>query len=260
VTPATCSRDGEFADLLAELIDRFPVSGLGERNRQMSRSVASLVGRGYRAELIEDVVESWWRHWYRVGMIGTPPNHARKLIRANIERTLENPKFGRAVNIDHLELCRDFSPNASQKRQLEEYVITSQGLEIPPPTCNRVTSGPQLCRTQQETAFVLSLVTYFSYKVFVLRENPLRATRDQISQIIKEHHGISLKNPQFERLKRKYIPRDGKPATRFELAVQTRTGRQGIPSEFELTGLLRLMNPQESPVNEQIKDLFPLAG
>lgn len=54
-----------------------------------------------------------------------------------------------------------------------------------------------------------------------------------------------LANPQIERLKRKYISRPDKPATRFELAVQTVEGRPGIPSEFVLTGLRQLLDGLE---------------
>src|SRR4051812_34483809 len=102
----------------------------------------------------------------------------------------------------------------------------------------------KLCRTPQEWAFVEALVVYFTYKVTILRESPLKATRDQIRDIVQERHGITLANPQFERLKKRYITRPDKPAERFELAIQTVEGRQGVPSEYELTGLLQFM-PEE---------------
>ena len=82
----------------------------------------------------------------------------------------------------------------------------------------------------------------------MLNESPPKATRDQIRQVVVDRYGIRLDNRQFERLKEKYITRPGKPATHYELAVQIREGRQSIPSEFILTGLLNLLMPLGAPV------------
>jgi hypothetical protein len=95
VLPPDANREGDVDDLLAEVLDRFPIHGPGERNGQMSRVIGSLIGRGYRADLAEEVVYRLWECWNEQGFVTTPLKHARNIIRANIERTLKNPVFGR---------------------------------------------------------------------------------------------------------------------------------------------------------------------
>jgi hypothetical protein len=241
--PVTCDRIGDLGGLLAEAIARFPVAACGQRNAQMTRLVASLLGRGYIPDLVEAVVAAWWGHYYAEGTIRTPPAGGKKVVRANIECTLKNPKFRRSVGVDHLAHCREIRLSREQERLMGTGGFLQEAPALATPLSNRVTQVHALCRTAQEKAFVEAWVVYFSYKLFVLGEKPLKATRDQIVRIIEDRHGLKLENPQFERLKKKYITREGKPATIFELAIQTREGRQGVPSEFEPTGILQLIHP-----------------
>jgi hypothetical protein len=245
-------RDGDADALLDDAIARFAVEGAGQRNDRMRRLVASLIGRGYRVELVEDIVFAWWRHYHDLGMIRTPPSSAPRTIRSNIDATLANENFGRAVGVDHLARCLEIRLEPWQEEQLERGVGFLTGAQTSPdtPPSNRVTVGGRLCRTAKERAFVEAWILYATYKIQVLKESPLRATRDQLSRIIERRHGIRLKNPEVERLKRRYITREGRPAYRFELAVQVKTGSQGVASEFEPTGILRLIDsstPREVP-------------
>jgi hypothetical protein len=69
-------------------------------------------------------------------------------------------------------------------------------------------------------------------------------TMQQLANLVQERDGLKLACVQLDRLFRKYINRPGRPATRFELARQTVKGRPGIPSEYQLTGLLQLIGPE----------------
>jgi hypothetical protein len=248
-------RDGDADDLLAEAIERFAVDGHGRRNGQMTRLVASLVGRGYQDDLVVYVVTEWWRHYYDLGMIRTSPSHAPHEVRTNIRLTRANPKFGRAVTDDHLARCLQIQLQPWQEELLERGILgvgLLAGAQTSPdtPPSIRVTVGSRLCRSAKERAFVEAWVRYASYKISILRESPLKATGDQIARLVQRHHGFRLKPPEVVRLKRRYITREGRKASRFELAVQVKTGSQGVPSEFEPTGILRLVDsstPREVP-------------
>lgn len=232
---------GDEARLTQEIIVGFPVHGFGQRNDQMVRAVGSLLGRGFDPRLTLRIVTNWWEHFYGEGTIGTPPTEAEAAVGATINSTMRNPKFKQAKGMDHRARCKQIKLDDHQTRMIEHGGIVSDGLSLLSPTSNRVTHGNMLCKTSNERAFVEALVVYFTYKLQVAREAVLKATRDQLNWIIKDRHDIDLDNRQFERLKSRFITRTGKPANRYELAVQTLKGRQGVPSEFELTGLKGLL-------------------
>jgi hypothetical protein len=81
----------------------------------------------------------------------------------------------------------------------------------------------------------------------------IRATNDQIKEIVAHRHQIHLHCEEFERLKRRYVsrPGDGKPATRFELLREVVKGKRGpagqsgTPSEYQPTGLRFLLDKKE---------------
>jgi hypothetical protein len=233
--------------LLAEALDRFPIHGPSRRNGHMSRVIASLIGRAYRSDPAGEVVYRWWEWWYEQDLVTTPPKNALKIIRANIDRTLRNPAFGRAVGVDHLARCREFMPSEEEMEGLGRLKISGRSLEGLPLLCNTVTPREGLCRKPQELAFVAALLAYFGYKLRVTRERPLKATRDQVVRLMQATHGLEIKNSQFERLLRKFISRLGRPATRFGLALQVNKGTPGNPSEYESTGILQLIEAAELP-------------
>ncbi len=99
------------------------------------------------------------------------------------------------------------------------------------------------------------------YKVDHLEENPPKATHRQLAELIEDKSGLKLGCVQFERLFRKYITRPGKPAERYELAIQTKTGWPGVASEYRLTGVLRLMVLRdESMIHSDVSGVRSFAG
>ncbi len=242
--PIRLDRDGDESRQLALIIERFPVTSRGQRNDRMVRAISSLLGRGYVHDFTSKVVAAWWDHFYRLGTIGTSPSEAPRMIAASIRSILSSDRFRQAVGTDHRAELAKIEIGRGQSMMLD-WVQTDSGLAIPPPLSNRVTHGHRLCRNLRERAFVESMVIYFTYKIAHLRENPLKATNYQFCWVMEDRHGIRLGNQQLERLVERYITRTGRPATRYELAIQTVKGRQSIPSEYQLTGLLEMM-PSET--------------
>ena len=152
--------------------------------------------------------------------------------------------------MDHRAMCGQIGLTMQQEAWLKEGVARDSQLQRPQradsltPLHKRVTVGIKLCRNAKERAFVEALVVHFTHKLVNCHEPVLKATRDQLRQIIEDRHGIKLDNSQFNRHKKKYITRPDKPATRYELAIQTVKGKPGTPSEYELTGLLHLLSPE----------------
>ena len=250
--PLRLMRDGDEARLLADAIERFSVSGHGQRNSQMARLVASLLGRGYNPLLTELVVTAWWEHFHAQSLIRTSPTQAAREIGNSIAATLKNPKFRRAMAKDHMAVCRGIRMEPEKARLLEEGYVSPEGL-LQPPTPPLLSKGVteedessrMLCQTRQEQAFVEALVVHFTHVLCNLDDPVMKATFGQIGEIMNDRRGVKLDHPpQIERLKRRYVSRQGRPADRFELVVQTVTGRTGVPSEFELTGLLQLLSPE----------------
>lgn len=72
-------------------------------------------------------------------------------------------------------------------------------------------------------------------------EEIIRATNRQIRAIMLSRHGLGVDDSHFARIKRRYLTRPQKPASRFELLRETVQGRKtshgGIPSQYALTGL-----------------------
>jgi hypothetical protein len=230
--------DGLFRDILR----RFPVDGHGQRNGRMVQAAGSLLGRGFELGLVEEALLRWWEAQFQAGKIRTHPAEAPRAIRACVRAITSSPTFAQRSRRDHLKVCDGISLNASQLTLVGGGVIKGNTLGLSPPISNRVTP---LCGTLMERAFVEALLVYFTYKVLYLKESPCKATRADLRHIMRERHGVQPDNQQFERLKRKFITRPGLPASRYELAVQTLQGRQGVPSEYALTGLQGLIEASE---------------
>jgi len=243
VKPLASTRDGDEGRLLEDVIARFPVTGQGQRHRQMTRVVGRLLGRGYNPELVESVAASWTGHFHALGVIGTSPVEAVREIRACIMSTLRNENFGSAVDRDHRAAVGRIQLTFGQRALIERGMVTPIGLVQAPSPCNRVTKGHALCRTKNERLFIEALVIYFTYKVAHLAESPPKATNDQLRWPIQDRHGKQWANQTFDREVAKYVTRPRRPATHYELAAQTVVGHPGDPYEYELTGLLALMPP-----------------
>jgi hypothetical protein len=267
-------RKASVEELQTRIIAKFPVTGRGQRYGQMVRAVGSLLGQGYDPGRVCQAVVGWWKHFHDLELIGTSTKEASREVKACIQRTLDNPNFKQSLGLDHRAELGRIELDAQQRRLIFEAFVSSEGNLIMEPTSNRETDTHhtqqdnstsnretthahahqthstsnrvtnKLCSTEHERVFVDAHLVYFGYKRRI-GENPVRGTRDQIRELIEDRYMIELDNTQFERLKQKYITREGKPATRYELLRQTQAGRQGFASVFGLTGILNLMGPPE---------------
>jgi hypothetical protein len=260
--PIEAVRSGDAGDLLAEMIDRFPVDGFCQRNDQMVRVLASLLGRELTPDLAYAVTEAWWRHFHALGLIRTPPGEARRLIGASIRSILRSPTFlkggGKA---DHRAACALIRLGPDQERLLDARLEDLGDLLNPHPgrTPLRLREdqdrrgitkiGDRLCISDQERAFVEALIVLVTHERATSRDGVIRMTGDQIRAIMADRHqGIRPLNSQMDRLKSEYISRPGRPATRMELLRETRRGRRGrgesvgTPSEYEATGIELLLD------------------
>jgi hypothetical protein len=270
--------------LAAAMIARFPVVGAGHRHQGMTRAVGHLLGAGYDPGLVAAVLADWHAHSHDSGTARTVPGEAAREVDACIRstvRSLERGTFRRSTSdLDHEDSCRGIRLDAGQRELLSSRVVVTavggekvllrgpvSGSRMPPPApttnCKRVTQIRKfLCESGDERAFVEALVVQATYKLFHVREytedRVIRATHDQLRQIASDRHdGLRWAPEQIERLKRKYVTRegDGKPATRFELLREVRKGERGRgqskgrPSEYRPTGILELLRPTATPEN-----------
>jgi hypothetical protein len=226
------------------------------------------------------VLAAWHAHFHDSGAARTVPDEAAREVEACIRstaRSLGRGKFRPSTSdLDHEDSCRGIQLDAGQRELLfSRVVVTDIGGEktllagpvserrMPLPDhhtyCKRVTrTGKPLCESEDERAFVEALLVQAIYKMHHTREysddGVIRATHDQLGRIVGARHGgLRWAPQQIERLKRKYVTREGddKPASRFELLREVRKGERGRgqargrPSEYRPTGLLRFLPPTE---------------
>jgi hypothetical protein len=279
------TRRGDRAALAAAMIARFPVLDLGTRHDRMTRAVGHLIGQGFDPALVVAVMGDWHTHFDARGVVGTDADEAARELDACIGSTLR--ALGRGefrpamVDVDHEALCREIRLDAVQREFLASGIIVTDGrgqktlIPVPRPGgkcpepgqgnhCKRVTQiGRRLCESDDERAFVKALVVQVTHKLFHTREyrddRVIRMTHDQLRRIAGERHGGLAWGPQqVERLKCKYISRegDGKPASRFELLREVRKGERkrgharGCPSEYRPTGIAQLVLAREISVQD----------
>ena len=83
--------------LLASALRRFPVSGHGQRNRQLHRMVCGLVCRGIAPNIVRGVALGWWEHWHSHGLCQDPPDprqvgsHVSSALRAHSRGRISAP-------------------------------------------------------------------------------------------------------------------------------------------------------------------------
>lgn len=256
-------RTGKVDPLLAEMIGKFPVDRVGTRNDQMKRVVASLFGRGYQRDLILDVSSEWWWHFYHLGRIGTNPNKAVAAISATIQSLTTSSSFSPSTSgIDHRSQCQSLRLKPWQSLRLNASIQPTPPPEIspqdpqenPPIIRGSIPIQRLLCETGEERHFVEALVVHCMHKARVEPGPMVRATNDQIAEIVADRYNLDIGHHQtFEILKAKYIsrPNDGKFAKRYELLRELvkgkrdwRTGQPGTPSEYERTGIAFLLDPE----------------
>jgi len=248
--------------------EKFPIGGRGHRHVQMVRAVGSLVGREYEEGMIVSVMMDWWEYFHAQGLTGTDRPHMEAELTACLGSTRRNNKFAVAKGDGwHRRRYRKIQLSEKQRRLMKASIVTEESgsrslgtdsgrRPFPPPsltphTCKSVTHiGNCLCKSEDEAFFVEALIVHVTHKRININESVIKMTDDQIRQIAVDRRGKEWRpwdNQQMERLKRKYISRPEKPATRFELLRMTRRGcpRRGrepaIPSEYEATGIAVLL-------------------
>lgn len=277
------ARAGGGEALLAEMIARFPVDRAGRRNDAMVRVLGSLLGRGYGEELAAAVTSAWWTYFSERGAIGTPTDQAGGDVAAAIRSILRSPDFTPARDAGgHRDACRSVRLAAWQTRLLRSGLGEWRGMvrggpgpgregaavggrgrsssschdlsaarEGSPPNRKRLTlTCDPLCVSDDDQAFVAALAVHATYQRGHAPDDLVRVTDAQVLRIVADRvPGAQPWRPiQMERLKRKYLSRPGKPASRFELlrlVCQGRPGRGGAagsPSVYEVTGLAILLD------------------
>lgn len=245
------SRTGHPDALLGWALVRFPVAGVGTRNDTMLALATSLLGRGYETALVAAIAEAWWEHFHARGKIGTDPKEAPLEVRRCIASVLRSPGFrpaGRKTDHDAARLTVDVGEDARRRMRKMTVSLRSGRLCLQAQDRNGVTLiRKKLCDTCQESRFVESMMACVTYERGTSIDGVLRMTRDQLRSYAGAKFGVTWDNTQYERLKRKYVSRPGKPATRFELLRQVHEGGRpagrptGVPSEYEPTGILDLL-------------------
>lgn len=213
--PIDMELEGDVPTLTAEAIKKFAVPEPGRRNDVMLKLVTSLMGRNYDADTVESVVTAWWTHFHRLGKITTPPRRAKYDVPATINAILSRGS---------LQLQRDHKAEIAK-------------VELTPTQAAWVAANS---KKAQERAYLEAWILHATYEL----SKPSRefddrfpATRDQIRNIMEARGCKAPQNPQMEVLKRRYIMRPDKPASRTEALVQVETGRTGKASWFRISGL-----------------------
>ena len=125
------TRGGDADRELAIAVERFPVQAHGQRNDVMVRLVCRLMGQGYVEDVIEEVVDRWWRHFYDLGTIRTSPAEAGWAIAATIRAINKSGTLRRAVGIDHRAKCRQIGLTKEQEAWLTRGVVQDSQLQRP---------------------------------------------------------------------------------------------------------------------------------
>jgi bifunctional DNA primase/polymerase-like protein len=218
-------RPKEQPGLLAELLWRFPVTGSGQRNRQLHRLICSLVCAGYSDSEIQDAAFGWWSHVHSQQLCDHAPDPRQ------IQRQLRSDRrafaLGKIQPRDVVQ-CHTEQP-APPFLVFKPAPVSGQGLR------QWVKLGPT------ERAFVAGLLAHFSSEALLVHplDPDLPATNDQLINMITRACGSGIAGKELRDLKRKFISRPGKPATKLEILVCVREGFRTsslrVPSYYQLT-------------------------
>ncbi|MGO9596496.1 MAG: bifunctional DNA primase/polymerase [Isosphaeraceae bacterium] len=87
------AKEADQDALLAEVIQRFPAPGVGQRHNQMNRAVESLVGRGIDDNTIVEVMLAWYVHFDAQGKVGSDRETMENELINCLRSTRNNPDF-----------------------------------------------------------------------------------------------------------------------------------------------------------------------
>lgn len=243
-------RPGDRETLLADAVRRFPVAAKGTRDSHYFRLVASLVGREYDNATVAGVALDWWQYHYKRGLCSPPdPAHVRSQLRS-ARRAQEQGRIRPSAGAGH-------------RLALSRLVLTPAQEEALDRLCS-----PLLLRGEnkrgtapQERAFLAALLLHAVHERGVHGGPEIRATNQQLLDLMGERFGLDLEPSQLRRLKAKFITRtDGQgvvtPASKVELLAELVRGsrapgeRAGRPSVYRpsesLLALLELGTGSES--------------
>ncbi len=232
-------RPKEQPGLLAELLRRFPVTGSGQRNRQLHRLICSLVCAGYSDSEIQGAAFGWWSHFYSQQLCDHAPDfrHIQSQIRSD----------RRAFTLGKIQPRRSDMTNPTWPTP--PFLVFGGAVALGQGLGQRVKLGPT------ERTFVSSLLVHFSREALLAHplDPDLPATNDQLINMITRMCGSEIAGKELRDLKRKFISRPGKPATKLEILVCVREGFRTsslqVPSYYQLT-----------PIFVQLWEQFAQAG
>jgi hypothetical protein len=87
------AKEADQDALLAEVIERFPVPGVGHRHDFMVRAVGSLAGRGIDDNTIVEVMLAWYEHFDAQGKVGSDRETMENELINCLRSTRNSPDF-----------------------------------------------------------------------------------------------------------------------------------------------------------------------
>ncbi|WP_197446793.1 bifunctional DNA primase/polymerase [Tautonia plasticadhaerens] len=270
--PTSGKKAGDFDRLLEFVVNSFPIDAYGQRHDRMRDAVCSLVCRGDDDDLIVPVMMIWWEHFHSLGRVRTGRAGMSRELLACLRCTRDNPDLEAIEGaVWHRVRCASICLDRSQRRQMKSPILVDplgckslssagRGKVPRPQTCKNLTQiGDILCESEDEAAFVESLIVHVTHRRLDLGEIEVRMTDDFLRQIAAERRPTDWRpwcDKQMDRLKAKYFWRPGRggrparPATRFELlrvietGTPTRGSRPARPSIYRTTGIEALLAPE----------------
>lgn len=246
-----------LAGLAEEVIQRYPVTGTGQRHDAMHPAILCLLNKGLTPDQVREVMLRWHEHF--ADQFATPLATAISLLDECIDNTIRKVESGRLSlrQTDHLSAQAAFTLTPAQLLFLQQL----PSLPSPFPCSLSLPYGkgglspgparqtPLSCRERQFAEVLFVLAAYERSKSCRRTQSPTEflATNRQMIDLLQARHGVDLAptsdnegegNRQFRRLKGAFISRANHPASKCELMVLKEVGIRGTPSVYTLTGLL----------------------
>ncbi|VTR94316.1 Putative uncharacterized protein OS=Magnetospirillum magneticum (strain AMB-1 / ATCC 700264) GN=amb1929 PE=4 SV=1: Prim-Pol: Replicase [Gemmata massiliana] len=206
------------AELLAVLCERFAISP-GTRNTTVAQAAAWMLGRGVTRARAKQVGASYLR------MQGRDYDEAHAHLERTIDELFDKLASGdESVYLmdDHEKTaCDYYQAHTRQGRTLNRFSVL--------PLCDVVLSDNEYCFLQAVDAFLL-----YEIEVVGKQVGAMPMTYNQLKAIYKLLHGRSLCIDTMYKMLGKFVSREGKPASKWEVMVQMVVGHIGVPSVYEV--------------------------
>ena len=238
---------GSDAELLTAVLNRFPLTGPGQRNQQTTAVVGYLAGKGFEQERVLRVATGWVRSFE--GVYRTPVETAEEEARSLVYRTFQNLLRGSfELMPDHQRMRAELKLPPAAADWLSRLCCTaalrSGASTIPCPSTPHVSCSRYRRLSQTEADFVTCLLVHCQYELAGKElSEPVLATDRQWLVLYQDRFGRKLAWDTFYSLKKKFVTRrtEGgtvQPASLRELLVLEQKGTFGRASVYRLTGLL----------------------